>query len=199
MHQLSAVGGDAAVYVADVGQHQMWAAQSLQLRADQRFLTSGGLGSMGFGLPAAIGAAFGVAGRPVVLVAGDGGFQTNIQELQTVARNQLPLKMLIVEQPDPRHGPPVPAELLRQPVPVHGLGLQRAGLRRGGRRLRDPVERGRDTGRRRGGRVVADVRAGPALLEVMVSPETNAYPKLAFGRPITEMEPFATPVGMEGT
>ena len=96
MHQLSAVGGDAAVYVADVGQHQMWAAQSLQLRADQRFLTSGGLGSMGFGLPAAIGAAFGVAGRPVVLVAGDGGFQTNIQELQTVARNQLPLKMLIV-------------------------------------------------------------------------------------------------------
>ena len=67
MHQLSAVGGDAAVYVADVGQHQMWAAQSLQLRADQRFLTSGGLGSMGFGLPAAIGAAFGVvgpAGRP---------------------------------------------------------------------------------------------------------------------------------------
>ena len=63
------------------------------------------------------------------------------------------------EQPDPRHGPPVPAELLRQPVPVDGLGLQRAGLRRRGRGVRDPVERGRDAGRRRGGRVVADGRA----------------------------------------
>jgi len=199
MHQLSAVAGDAAVYVSDVGQHQMWAAQSLQLLPDQRFLTSGGLGSMGFGLPAAIGASFGVAGRPVVLVAGDGGFQTNIQELQTVARNRLPLKMLIVN--NRTHG------MVRQfqqsyfesrfqstvwgySAPDFAAVAAAFGIASAAVEAPDEVET-----------AVAWLMAepGPALLEVMVSPETNAYPKLAFGRPITEMEPFATPVGMEGT
>jgi len=67
MHELSAVAGDAAIYVADVGQHQMWAAQSLELNSGQRFLTSGGLGSMGFGLPAAMGAAARGQARPRAL------------------------------------------------------------------------------------------------------------------------------------
>ena len=64
MHALSAASQSAAAFVADVGQHQMWAAQSLRLHAGQRFLTSGGMGSMGFALPAAIGAAVAVATRP---------------------------------------------------------------------------------------------------------------------------------------
>src|SRR5665213_1635079 len=85
MHALS--GHPAArlnsCYCVDVGQHQMWAAQSLELRQGQRFLTSGGMGAMGFALPAALGAAYASPGKPVVVVAGDGGFQLNIQELQT--------------------------------------------------------------------------------------------------------------------
>jgi len=96
MHRLSAASAAAGVYVADVGQHQMWAAQSLRLTDNQRFITSGGMGSMGFGLPAAIGAALAVAPHPVTLVAGDGGFQCNIQELQTVIRNRLPIKMVVI-------------------------------------------------------------------------------------------------------
>src|SRR5215213_5187958 len=96
MHQLSKVSARAAAYVVDVGQHQMWAAQSLELSESQRFLTSGGMGSMGFSLPAAVGAALCAAPSPIVLVAGDGGFQSNIQELQTVAHHQLPVKMVVL-------------------------------------------------------------------------------------------------------
>ncbi len=96
MHKLSHASPEVAAYVADVGQHQMWAAQSLELGEEQRFLTSGGMGSMGFGLPASIGTALSSEGRPVVVIAGDGGFQCNIQELQTVVRLNLPLKIVIL-------------------------------------------------------------------------------------------------------
>ena len=79
MHQLSAVSKAAGAYVVDVGQHQMWAAQSIEVQADQRWLTSGGMGSMGFALPASIGAAVSLAPRPVVVIAGDGAFQCNLR------------------------------------------------------------------------------------------------------------------------
>ncbi|MCM1106500.1 MAG: biosynthetic-type acetolactate synthase large subunit [Blautia sp.] len=72
-----------AVYVTDVGQHQMWATQYLELEKESRLITSGGLGTMGFGLPAAIGAKLGNPGREVVCITGDGGLQMNIQEMAT--------------------------------------------------------------------------------------------------------------------
>jgi acetolactate synthase-1/2/3 large subunit len=96
MHALSRHSDDASTYVVDVGQHQMWAAESLDLQPGQRLLTSGGMGSMGFALPAAIGAAT-ATGKPVVAIAGDGGFQCNIQELQTVARNHLPVRVVVID------------------------------------------------------------------------------------------------------
>lgn len=86
----------AAAVVTDVGQHQMWAAQSAALSAGQRFLTSGGMGSMGFGLPAAIGSALASQGE-VVLIAGDGGFQCNIQEAQTLVRQQAPVRVVVFD------------------------------------------------------------------------------------------------------
>ena len=69
--------------VTDVGQHQMWASQFIQLHKGQQFITSGGLGTMGFGFPAALGAAIGNPDKPVVLITGDGGFQMNMQEMAT--------------------------------------------------------------------------------------------------------------------
>jgi acetolactate synthase-1/2/3 large subunit len=72
-----------AIYVTDVGQHQMWATQYLELEAGSKLLTSGGLGTMGFGLPAAIGAKIANPDREVVCISGDGGMQMNIQELAT--------------------------------------------------------------------------------------------------------------------
>ncbi len=72
-----------AVYVTDVGQHQMWATQYLELGKNSRMITSGGLGTMGFGLPAAIGAKIANPDKDVVCISGDGGLQMNIQELAT--------------------------------------------------------------------------------------------------------------------
>ena len=69
--------------VTDVGQHQMWATQFVKLHKGQEFITSGGLGTMGFGFPAAIGASIGNPHKPVVLITGDGGFQMNMQEMAT--------------------------------------------------------------------------------------------------------------------
>jgi acetolactate synthase-1/2/3 large subunit len=85
-----------AVIVTDVGQHQMWTAQHYQYNHPRSNVTSGGLGTMGFSLPAAIGACFAVKDRPVVSISGDGGFQMNIQELVTASFNKLPLKIFII-------------------------------------------------------------------------------------------------------
>lgn len=74
----------------------MWAAQSIELNSEQLFLTSGGMGAMGYSLPAAIGSCFALKKQPIVAIAGDGGFQINIQELQTIKRNELPIKMVIL-------------------------------------------------------------------------------------------------------
>ena len=71
------------IIVTDVGQHQMWATQYIELNADKQFITSGGLGTMGFGFPAAIGAKIGCPDQSVICISGDGGMQMNIQELAT--------------------------------------------------------------------------------------------------------------------
>lgn len=75
------------IYVTDVGQHQMWATQYLELDRGSKLLTSGGLGTMGFGFPAAIGAKLANPDKDVVCITGDGGFQMNIQEMATAVTN----------------------------------------------------------------------------------------------------------------
>ena len=85
------------VVIADVGQHQMWAAQRYRSSSPRGFITSGGLGAMGFALPAAVGVQLAKPDTCVLCVSGDGGFQMNIQELATVHRLNLPIKMVIVD------------------------------------------------------------------------------------------------------
>jgi acetolactate synthase-1/2/3 large subunit len=85
-----------AVIVTDVGQHQMWTAQYYKYNHPRSNITSGGLGTMGFSLPASIGASFAIKDRPVISVSGDGGFQMNIQELITAVHNKLPIKIFII-------------------------------------------------------------------------------------------------------
>lgn len=86
-----------SVVLADVGQHQMWAAQRYRSSSPRGFITSGGLGAMGFALPAAVGVQLAKPNTCVLCVSGDGGFQMNIQELATVHRLGLPIKMVIVD------------------------------------------------------------------------------------------------------
>lgn len=93
---LSDLVNGEAIIVTDVGQHQMWAAQWFVCRKPRRFLSSGGLGTMGFGLPAAIGAKIGRPDLPVVLITGDGSFQMCLQELATIRQYNLPVKILLL-------------------------------------------------------------------------------------------------------
>jgi acetolactate synthase-1/2/3 large subunit len=84
------------ILVTDVGQHQMWAALNWEHRQPRRFISSGGLGTMGFGLPAAVGAQLGRPDHLVLCLSGDGGIQMNIQELATVSRLKLPIKIVVM-------------------------------------------------------------------------------------------------------
>ena len=200
MHQLSSANRDASIYVVDVGQHQMWAAQSIEIQPGQRFLTSGGMGSMGFGLPAAFGAAIAEPSSRVVMIAGDGSFQCNIQELQSVARARPRITMVVIN--NQCHG------MVRQfqqsyfesryqstmwgySAPDFAAVAQAYGIP--SMTVTDPGE-------------VDDAiewlsknTDGPALLQVMISPLANAYPKLAFGKGMASMEPLVQPIGMEST
>jgi acetolactate synthase-1/2/3 large subunit len=85
-----------AIICVDVGQHQMFAAQHLTHRRPRSFIASGGLGTMGFGFPAAIGAAIGCPDRTVVNITGDGSFQMNLQELAVVVLNKIPVKVVLM-------------------------------------------------------------------------------------------------------
>jgi len=96
INKVSDLCDDNTIAVTDVGQHQMWAAQFFKARKPRQFLTSGGLGTMGFGLPAAMGAKLACPDKNVVLFTGDGSIMMNIQELATLADNNIDIKIIIV-------------------------------------------------------------------------------------------------------
>ena len=175
-----------AVIVTDVGQHQMWAAQFYPFTAPHRWVTSGGLGTMGFGLPAAIGAQLGAPDRAVVAVVGDAGFQMTLQELSVLADSQLPVKVVIFNN--------------------HSLGMVRQWqeLFYEGRysesllshqpdfvKLADAyhipgfrVENEEDFAHALQAGLATD---GPVLIECRINPEENVYPMVAPGKGIHEM------------
>nr|WP_239442953.1 biosynthetic-type acetolactate synthase large subunit [Gordonibacter sp. An230] len=98
MEKLShALDPEKSIVVTEVGQHQMWAAQHIDREVPRTFITSGGLGTMGFGFPAAIGAVFGCPDKTVVCVAGDGSLQMNSQEMATAAIHGVPVKVLVLD------------------------------------------------------------------------------------------------------
>ncbi|KGI65751.1 acetolactate synthase catalytic subunit [Enterobacter sp. UCD-UG_FMILLET] len=96
INAVAACVDDSAIITTDVGQHQMWTAQAYPLNRPRQWLTSGGLGTMGFGLPAAVGAALANPDRKVICFSGDGSLMMNIQEMATTAENQLDVKIILM-------------------------------------------------------------------------------------------------------
>ncbi len=193
LEDLSRLTPSKTNYITDVGQHQMWAAQSLVLSSQQRFLTSGGMGAMGFGLPCAIGASFAAPHHATILIAGDGGFQTNIHELQTIRKHNLPIKIIILNNHS--HGmvrqfqqsyfkSRYYSTLIGYSCPDFAKVAQAYGIP--ARRVRTPREASRALNK-----FLSD--AGPALLDLDISIEANASHKVTFGRPLGDMEPRTTP------
>jgi acetolactate synthase-1/2/3 large subunit len=202
MHSLSSQSQKAKVYLADVGSHQMWAAQSLELGKDQHFLTSGGMGAMGFSLPAGIGACIALDKEPVVVLVGDGCMQINIQELQTIVRNNLPVKIIVLNNntlgmirqfQDSYFESRYQSTYWGYSAPDFSKVALAYGIDSKSIENMDEIENAVEWLWK------GENATKPQLLQVMINPHTNTYPKIAFGKPITEMEPFAKPIEMEGT
>ena len=200
LHQLSRYSSSASTFIVDVGNNQMWAAQSLELRSDQRFITSGGIGSMGYALPAAIGATYATPGKPVVVTAGDGGMQMNIQEFETINYHKFPIKIVVINNQsygmvrqfqESYFGNRLQSTFWGYSAPNFALIAKAYGI------SSSTVEDQKDISKSLVKMWSEPME--PYLLQVMIDPSINAYPKIAFGHPITEMEPFVKPIDMEGT
>lgn len=191
VHRVSQASQKARAFSTDVGSNQMWVAQSIELNTDQIFLTSGGMGAMGYSLPAAIGSCFALNKLPIVCFSGDGGFQINIQELQTIVRNNLPIKIVILNNrclgmirqfQDSYFESSYVSTVWGYSAPnfvavANAYGIEGFTL--------DKME---DIGEALT-RMWKDVHK-PFLLDVSFDIHTNVYPKMLFGSPLTEMEPI---------
>jgi acetolactate synthase-1/2/3 large subunit len=189
IHKLGRSSNQATVFVADVGKHQMWTAQSLELESSQRLLLSGGLGSMGFALPAAIGSAF-ATHSPVVCIAGDGGFQCNIQELETIAHHALPIKMIILNNKSLGMVGQFQEDYFESRLQSTVWGYSAPDFEALGNAYKissksiaspDEVDAALEW-------LWGNVST-PALLNVEINLETKVYPKAAYGRQIDDMDP----------
>lgn len=197
MAEIDRLSGGEALVSVDVGQHQMWAAQFIRLNGPRQWLASGGLGSMGFGLPAAIGAQFARPDKLVFAIVGDGGFQMSIPELATIANHGLPIKIIVVNN--------------------HYLGMVRQWqeLFYNNRLSAVELETFPEAEKLAGaygfkGRTIDRVEhlssalqeavnePGPYLLNIQVSPTENVYPMVPAGAALNEMvlappQPVAVP------
>lgn len=190
IHRLSQASKQAKVFTADVGNNQMWCSQSLELTENQLFLTSGGMGAMGYSLPAAIGASITIGNLPVVAIAGDGGFQINIQELQTIVRNKLPIKIVILNNhclgmirqfQDAYFDSCYQSTVWGFDSPDFEKIANAYGIGAYSIKELDEIEKGLF--------LLWENSNLPFLLDVNIDIHTNVYPKMMFGSPINRMEP----------
>ena len=186
MKKLDEASGGEAIVSVDVGQHQMWAAQYIRFNRPRLWVNSGGLGAMGFGLPAAMGAQFGNPGKLVMAVVGDGGFMMSLPELATIASHKLPVKIIVmnngwlgmVRQWQELFYNGRYSEVAMDAFPNCELLAAAFGIR--GRSVDKPDEL--ETG-------LAEALAepGPFLLNVNVTREENVYPMVPAGGAVNEM------------
>ncbi len=179
------IAASGATVVTDVGQHQMWLAQELLDSEPGTHLTSGGLGAMGYALPAALGAALGRPDRPTWAVAGDGGFQMTLQELATIVQEAIPLRVVVINNgylgmvrqwQELYHGRRYSASELsgpNLPLLAQAYGIPAQVVTTAGD-LHEALE-------------WADTIAGPSLLDLRVVREENVYPIVPPGAALDEL------------
>ncbi len=185
IHEIWRATEGKALVVSDVGQNQMWEAQYYLHELPGSLITSGGLGTMGFALPAAIGACIGRPDRPVWVIVGDGGIQMTIQELATVVQERLPLKIAVINNGYlgmVRQWQELFFDRNYSVTRLHNPDFARLAEAYGVRGLR--VERRGDV---RAAIVAALETAGPVLIDFRVEPEANVFPMVAPGRALSEM------------
>ena len=186
VQKIDAISGGEAVMSVDVGQHQMWAAQYMRFNSPRQWVVSGGLGAMGFGLPAAIGAQFGRPDKVVFALVGDGGFMMSLPELATIASNKLPLKMVVlnngtlgmVRQWQELFYNKRYSQIEMDCFPNCELLGAAFGIK--GRTVEKP-------GDLDGALEEAMAEPGPFLLDVKVTPEENVFPMIPSGGAVNEM------------
>ncbi len=186
MSEIDRLSGGEAIVTSDVGQHQMWGAQFIKFNHPRLWINSGGLGSMGFGLPSAIGAQFARPDKLVFSIVGDGGFQMSIPELATIANHALPVKIIVMNNgylgmvrqwQELFYNNRLSSVLLEGfPDPEKLAGAY--GFK--GRTVQSPREL-------RSALEAAVREPGPYLLNVRVTPFENVYPMVPAGGAINEM------------
>ena len=186
LKHVSEKAGDKFVAACDVGQHQMWVAQHCSFSRPEAHLTSGGLGTMGFGLPAGIGAKFAEPDATVVTVSGDGSFMMNIQELATLKRYNIPLKIILlnnsrlgmVRQWQELFFEGNYSEVDLSDNPDFAAVARSFGIEAFTIETRDEVEPGID-------RLLA--AEGPVLAHVIIDPAENVWPLVPPGKSNADM------------
>jgi acetolactate synthase-1/2/3 large subunit len=186
IEKISEMTAEDAIITTEVGQHQMWAAQFFSFRQPKTFLTSGGLGTMGFGLPAALGAQVAFPDRQVIDISGDGSFQMNSQELATLVQYQLPVKIAILNNNylgmvrqwqqmffEKRYSQTVmelPIDFVKLAEAYGATGLQATKVDEVEATIKQALE-----------------TPGPVLMNFKVSREENVLPMVPAGKAIHEM------------
>ena len=186
MRKLDQISGGEAIVTVDVGQHQMWAAQHLRFNHPRLWQSSSGLGSMGFGLPAAMGAKFACPDKMVIAIVGDGGFMMSLPELGTIAANQLPVKIIVmnnntlgmVRQWQQLFYGKRYSEVDVASFPDASLLAAAFGIAGGS--VADPADLDKALAH-------AFDEPGPYLLNVQVTPEECVYPMVPAGGAVSEM------------
>jgi acetolactate synthase-1/2/3 large subunit len=186
MYEIDKISGGKAIVTSDVGQHQMWAAQFIRFDEPRLWINSGGLGSMGFGLPSAIGAQMACPDKTVFAIIGDGGFQMSIPELSTIANQGLPVKIVIMNNgylgmvrqwQELFYANRLSSVEITSFPNIELLGAA-YGIK--SRIVRTPMELA-------SGLKEAMAEPGPFMLDVRVSPFENVYPMVPAGGAINEM------------
>ena len=186
MQEVRKRAGDSAIIATDVGQHQMWAAQFYDVTQSRHFLTSGGLGTMGYGLPAAMGAQLGCPANQVVLFSGDGSIRMNCQELETLANYHIPVKIVVLRNGvlgmvnqwqrmfyEKRYAASVLGNHANMPAVATAMGVKAFAVHNPGD-LEEVLD-------------VFFAVDGPAFIEVDIPPDENVYPMVPGGKKLDEM------------